>query len=163
MDLPWADVRPFITTGSCITCFPLRRRIRSTSENKPNSTSIRRPSRLSRPANQRGCNFEYTQKSTNPLKTKAYEKTNNINRYRQYRCGPGINIRLREYRHWRGCSKPAGSSWWSTRPTADTGTVSLSYIRDRRTQQHRSSAVWWVWANGHRGPGGLVKAATCRC
>src|SRR4029077_2473917 len=49
--------------GNYITCFPPRRRIRSTSGNKPNSTSIRRPSRLSRPANQRGCNFEYTQKN----------------------------------------------------------------------------------------------------
>src|SRR5258707_5825578 len=71
---------------------------------------------------------------------------------------------MRDYRHRRRCSEPAGSSRcssrWSTRrstrPTADTGAVSLPYIRDRRTQQHRSSAVWWVWANGHRGPGGLV-------
>src|SRR6478672_4996925 len=67
---------------------------------------------------------------------------------------------MRDYRHWRGFSKPAGSSRcsnrWSTRPTAYTRTVSLPYIRDRRTQQHRSSAVWWVWANGHRGLGGLV-------
>src|SRR6476619_262160 len=67
---------------------------------------------------------------------------------------------MRDYRYWRGCSKPAGSSrcsnWWSTRPTAYTRTVSLPYVRDRRTQQHRSSAVWWVWANGHGGPGRLV-------
>ena len=60
------------------------------------------------------------------------------------------------YRHQRGCGKPAGSSRWSTRSTADTGTVSLPYIGDRRTQQHRSSTVWWVWANGHRRLGGLV-------
>ena len=40
--------------------------------------------------------------------TKAYEKTNNINRYRQYRCGPGINIRMRDYQRRRGCSKPTG-------------------------------------------------------
>src|SRR4029077_15205487 len=67
---------------------------------------------------------------------------------------------MRDYRHRRGCSKPAGSSCcsnrWSTRPTAYTRTVSLPYIRDRRTQQHRSPAVWWVWANGHRGLGRLV-------
>src|SRR5882757_9109205 len=67
---------------------------------------------------------------------------------------------MRDYRQRRGCSKPAGSSrcanWWSTWPTAYTGAVSLPYIRDRRTQQHRSSAVWWVWANGHGGLGGLV-------
>src|SRR5438552_18233432 len=67
---------------------------------------------------------------------------------------------MRDYRHRRGCSKPTGSSRcpnrWSTRPTADTGTVPLSYIRDRRAQQHRSSAVWWVWANGHGVLGGLV-------
>src|SRR4029077_12274078 len=67
---------------------------------------------------------------------------------------------MRDYRHRRRCSESAGSSCcvnrWSTRPAANTGTVSLPYIRDRRTQQHRSSAVWWVWANGHRGLGGLV-------
>src|SRR5438270_641594 len=102
--------------------------------------------------------LEKLKPQTNHLKER-YEKTININRYRQYRCGPGINIRLPEYRHRRGCSKPAGSSRWSTRPTADTGTVSLPYTRDRRTLQHRSSAVWWVWADGHRGPGGLVKAS----
>src|SRR6476619_3154256 len=67
---------------------------------------------------------------------------------------------MRDYWHRRGCSKPAGSSRcsnrWSTRPAAYTRTVSLPYIRDRRTQQRRSSAVWWVWANGHGGPGRLV-------
>src|SRR6185312_14772673 len=66
---------------------------------------------------------------------------------------------MRDYRHRRGWSEPGSSrcsNRWSTRPTADTGTVSLPYIRDCRTQQHRSSAVRWVWANGHRGLGGLV-------
>ena len=67
---------------------------------------------------------------------------------------------MRDYRHRRGCSKPAGSSRcpnrWSTRPAANTGTVSLPYIRDRRTEQHRSPAVRWIWANGHGGPGRLV-------
>src|SRR5205814_10351457 len=104
--------------------------------------------------------FNTPKKSTNPLQTKTYEKTINTDKYCQYRCGPGINIRLPEYRHQRGCSKPAEPSRRSTRPTANTGTVSLSYIRDCRTQQYRSSAVWWVWANGHRGLGGLVKAST---
>src|SRR4029077_14794319 len=33
---------------------------------------------------------------------------------------------------------------------------SLPYIRDRRTEQHRSPAVRWIWANGHGGPGRLV-------
>src|SRR2546421_9974132 len=67
---------------------------------------------------------------------------------------------MRDYRHRRGGSKPAGSSRcpnrWSTRPAANTGTVSLPYTRDRRTQQHRSSAVRWIWAHGHGGPGRLV-------
>src|SRR4029077_3381371 len=67
---------------------------------------------------------------------------------------------MRDYRHRRRCSKPAGSSRcpdrWSTRPTAYTRTVSLPYVRDRRTQQHRSPAVRWIWANGHGGPGRLV-------
>src|SRR5436190_7182180 len=67
---------------------------------------------------------------------------------------------MRDYRHRRECNKPAGSSRcpnrWSTRPAANTGTVSLPYIRDRRTQQHRSSAVRWIWAHGHGGPGRLV-------
>src|SRR6187200_552869 len=64
---------------------------------------------------------------------------------------------MRNYRHRR---EPAGSSrcsnGWSTRPTADTRTVSVSHTGDRRTQQHRNSAVRWFWANGHRGFGGLV-------
>src|SRR4029077_16940780 len=67
---------------------------------------------------------------------------------------------MRDYRHRRRCSKPAGSSRcpdrWSTRPAANTGTVSLPYIRDRRTQQHRSPAVRWIWAHGHGGLGRLV-------
>src|SRR5206468_12099002 len=67
---------------------------------------------------------------------------------------------MRDYRHRRGCSKPAGSSRcpnrWSTRTTANTGTVSLPYIRDRRTQSHRSPAVRWIWAHGHGGAGRLV-------
>src|SRR5438477_1636668 len=67
---------------------------------------------------------------------------------------------MRDYRHRRGCRKPAGSSRcsnrWSTRPAANTGTVSLPYIRDRRTQQRRSSAVRWIWAHGHGGAGRLV-------
>src|SRR5215831_13998317 len=67
---------------------------------------------------ERRADFNTPRKSTNPLKTKAYEKTNNINRYRQYRCGPGINIRMRDYQRRRGCSKPTGSSRRSTRPTA---------------------------------------------
>src|SRR4030095_6466392 len=66
-----------------------------------------------------------------------------------------------------GVRKPAGSSrcpnWWSTRPTAETGTVSLPYIRDRRTQQHRSPAVRWIWTNGHGGPGRLVRGDTREC
>jgi hypothetical protein len=57
---------------------------------------------------ERRADFNTPRKSTNPLKTKAYEKTNNINRYRQYRCGPGINIRMRDYQRRRGCSKPTG-------------------------------------------------------
>src|SRR5437773_546341 len=67
---------------------------------------------------------------------------------------------MRDYRHRRGCSKPAGSSRcpnrWSTRPAANTGTVSVPHIRDRWPQPHRSPAVRWIWANGHRGPGRLV-------
>src|SRR5215472_7806966 len=58
---------------------------------------------------ERRADFNTPRKSTNPLKTKAYEKTNNINRYRQYRCGPGINIRMRDYQRRRGCSKPSGA------------------------------------------------------
>ena len=50
----------------CSTCFPLRRRTRSTSGNKPNSTSIKRRSRGSRPATQQRCNFQYTQKINQP-------------------------------------------------------------------------------------------------
>src|SRR5260370_14984103 len=67
---------------------------------------------------------------------------------------------MRDYGHRRGCSKPAGSSRcpnrWSTRPTANTRTISLPYIRDRRTEQHRSPAVRWIWAHGHGGLGRLV-------
>src|SRR4029450_3371016 len=103
--------------------------------------------------------FNTPKKSTNPLKTKTYEKTNNINRYRQYRCGPGINIRLPEYRHRRGCSKPAGSSRWSTRPTADTGTVSLPYIRDRRPQPNRRSAAWGGVGQWAPRPWGIGKSS----
>src|SRR6476661_6377353 len=129
------------------------------SGNEPNSRGIKRRSGRRRPANQQG-NLRYSQKIKQPTQAQTYEKPNNINRYSQYRCGPGINIRMRDYWHRRGCSKPAGSSRcpnrWSTRPAANTGTVSLPYNGDRRTEPHRSSAVRWIWANGHGGPGRLV-------
>ena len=60
-------------------------------------------------ASQPTSNFQYTQEKTNPP-TKTYEKTNNINRYRQYRCGPGINIRLPDYRHRRGVASQQGQT-----------------------------------------------------
>src|SRR5215831_8674940 len=103
---------------------------------------------------ERRADFNTPRKSTNPLKTKTYEKPNNINRYRQYRCGPGINIRMRDYRHWRDCGKPArrcrnrrsSGNHESDGRSPDGGTVSLPYIRDRRTEPDRSPTVRWIWA-----------------
>ena len=51
-------------------------------------------------------------------------------------------------------SQPDGGS---ARSGADGRTVSDAHARDRRTQQHRSSAVRWVWSDGRERPGRLVK------
>jgi hypothetical protein len=75
---------------------------------QPRATHEDHASLLPTAISERRADFNTPRKSTNPLKTKAYEKTNNINRYRQYRCGPGINIRMRDYQRRRGCSKPTG-------------------------------------------------------
>ena len=71
-----------ITTGSCITCFPLATKDKIyVAKTSPIQRSIRRPSRLteaSQPATH--VIFNTPKKSTNPTKIKAYEKTNNINK-----------------------------------------------------------------------------------
>ena len=54
-------------------------------------------------------------------------------------------------------SHPAAQTGGCARSGADGRTVSDAHARDRRTAQHRSSAVRWVWSDGRERPGRLVK------
>ena len=51
-------------------------------------------------------------------------------------------------------SQPDGGS---ARSGADGRTVPDAHARDRRSQQHRSSTVRWVWSDGRERSGRLVK------
>ena len=65
---------------------------------QPRATHEDHASLLPTAISERRADFNTPRKSTSPLKTKAYEKTNNTNRYRQYRCGPDPGLLLKSTR-----------------------------------------------------------------